>query len=163
MQRCGPSGMFLLSACFGMFDFVFDFGMLRGSACLIWHVELLFHTHTHTHFRPGAGLARGREAGFNYAAATLCSNNITDAVSCMQIPSCRSCRFVLVALAQLGVAHTLPARCWSCSWSRGWVQLRCSNAVQQQYYRCCFLHANSILSFLSFCFGRFGPTRRCRL
>ena len=30
MQRCGPSGMFLRSACFGMFDFgMFDFGMFN--------------------------------------------------------------------------------------------------------------------------------------
>ena len=38
---CLSSGMFLLSACFGMFDF----GMFPS---------------THTHLRPGAGLARGR-------------------------------------------------------------------------------------------------------
>ena len=46
MQRCGPSGMFLRSACFGMFDFgMFDFGMFNYfllSACCIPH------THTHT-------------------------------------------------------------------------------------------------------------------
>ena len=80
MQRCGPSGMFLGSACFGMFDFgMFDFGMFNYfllSACCI--------PHTHTHFRPGAGLARGREAGLNCAAATPCGADMTDAVSCMQ-------------------------------------------------------------------------------
>ena len=45
---------------------MFDFGMFNYfllSACCI--------PHTHTHFRPGAGLARGREAGLNCAAATL--------------------------------------------------------------------------------------------
>ena len=38
MQRCGPSGMFLLSACFGMFDFgMFKYFLLSPAA---------FHTHT---------------------------------------------------------------------------------------------------------------------
>ena len=60
MQRCGPSGMFLLSAFFGMFDFgMFNYFLL--SACCI--------PHTHT--------------------------------------------------------HTLPARCWSCSWSRDAVLPAC--------------------------------------
>ena len=50
MQRCGPSGMFLLSACFG----IFAFGMFKRfllSACYV--LLLLLHTHTthtsHTH------------------------------------------------------------------------------------------------------------------
>ena len=38
--------------------------------------------------------------------------------------------------------HMLPARCWFCLWSKGSAQLRCSNAVTQQCYGCCFLHAN---------------------
>ena len=97
VQRCGPSGMFLLSACFGMFDFgMFKYFLL--SACCIPH------THIHIHLRPGAGLARGREAGLNCVSATLCSADMTDSVSCMQ---------------------------------------------------------TFIVSFLSFCFGRFGPTRSC--
>ena len=49
MQRCGPSGMFLLSACFGMFAF----GMFKRfllSACYVLLLLLLLHTHnTHTH------------------------------------------------------------------------------------------------------------------
>ena len=52
MQRGGPSGMFRLSACFGMFDFGM-FKYCQRSACSI----------PHTHLRPGAGLApitRGR-------------------------------------------------------------------------------------------------------
>ena len=80
MQRCGPSGMFLRSACFGMFDFgMFDFDM------------------------------------FNYFLLSACC-----------IPH----------------THTLPARCWSCSSSRGRAELRCSNAVRRRHDRCCFLHAN---------------------
>ena len=32
MQRCGPSGMFLLSACFGVFDFgMFKYFLLFGT------------------------------------------------------------------------------------------------------------------------------------
>ena len=93
MQRGGPSGMFRLSACFGMFDFGM-FKYCQRSACSI----------PHTHLRPGAGLARGREAGLNCVSATLCSADMTDSVSCMQ---------------------------------------------------------TFIVSFLSFCFGRFGPTRSC--
>ena len=38
--------------------------------------------------------------------------------------------------------HTLAARCWSCSWSRGRAQLRFSNAVQRRHDRFCFLHAD---------------------
>ena len=48
-SACLSSGMFLLSACFGMFDFgMFKYFLL--SACCI----------PHTHLRPGAGLVRGR-------------------------------------------------------------------------------------------------------
>ena len=80
IQRCGPSGMFLRSVCFGMFDFgMFDFDM------------------------------------FNY--------------------------FLLSAVC-IPHTHTLPARCWSCSSSRGRAELRCSNAVRRRHDRCCFLHAN---------------------
>jgi hypothetical protein len=75
MQRGGPSGMFRLSACFGMFDF----GM------------------------------------FKYCQRSACS-----------IPH----------------THTLAARCWSCSWSRGRAQLRFSHAVQRRHDRFCFLHAD---------------------
>ena len=78
---------------------MFDFGMFlstfKGRPAAF---------HTHTHLRPGAGLARGREAGLNCASATLCSADMTDSVSCMQA---------------------------------------------------------FIMSFLWFCFGRFGPTRSC--
>ena len=77
MQRGGPSGMFRLSACFGMFDFGM-FKYCQRSACSI--------PHTHT--------------------------------------------------------HTLAARCWSCSWSRGRAQLRFSHAVQRRHDRFCFLHAD---------------------
>ena len=38
--------------------------------------------------------------------------------------------------------HTLAARCWSSSWSRGRAQLRFSNAVQRRHDRFCFLHAD---------------------
>ena len=92
--------MFILSACFGMFDFgMFQHFLL--SACCI--------PHTHTCFRPGAGFACGRKAALNCAAATLCRNNVTDVVSCMQTfilsfsRSCCCCS-VLVASAQLEVA-----------------------------------------------------------
>ena len=55
-SACLSSGMCLLSACFGMFDFgMFKYFLL--SACCI----------PHTHLRPGAGLARGRQAGPNCA------------------------------------------------------------------------------------------------
>ena len=65
MQRCGPDGMFLRFACFGMFDFgMFDFGMFDFG--MFNYCFLLPHPHT----------------------------------------------------------HTLPARYWSCSWSRGRAELR---------------------------------------
>ena len=73
MQRCGPSGMFLRSACFGMFDFGM-FNIFLLSACYIPH------------------------------------------------------------------AHTLPARCCFCPWSRGRAQLRWSNAVRRRHDRC-WLHS----------------------
>ena len=81
----------------------------RASACLILAcLSLVICMQScsipHTHKRPGAGLARGREAGLNCVSATLCSADMTDSVSCMQ---------------------------------------------------------TFIVSFLSFCFGRFGPTRSC--
>ena len=54
-SACLSSGMFLLSACFGMFDFgMFKYCLL--SACCIPR------THTHTHLWPGAGLARDRQS-----------------------------------------------------------------------------------------------------
>ena len=61
------------AACLGMFDFgMFKYFLL--SACCIPH------THIHIHLRPGAGLARGREAGLNCASATLCRADTTDSV-----------------------------------------------------------------------------------
>ena len=38
MQRCGPSGMFLLSACFGMFDFGMFKYFLLSACCVLRHV-----------------------------------------------------------------------------------------------------------------------------
>ena len=79
VQRCGPSGMFLLSACCGMFDF----GMFN-----YFHLSVCCIPHAHT--------------------------------------------------------RTLPARCWSCSWSRGrdWLRPR-FNAFDPQEPACwscgCFL------------------------
>ena len=49
------------ATCFGMFDF----GMFKY--LVFFHAKLLHSTHTHTHLRPGAGLARGRQAGPNCA------------------------------------------------------------------------------------------------
>ena len=45
MQRCGPSGMFLLSACFGMFDFGMFKYFLRSACCI---PRGSYHPHTTT-------------------------------------------------------------------------------------------------------------------
>ena len=56
MQRCGPSGMFLRSACFGMFTFgMFKFGHLHLFTCkdAVLPAGFFFpraSAHTHTHF-----------------------------------------------------------------------------------------------------------------
>ena len=90
VQRCGPSGMLFLSACFGMFDFgMFQHFLL--SACCI----------PHTHMLP----ARCWSCSWSKGSAQLrCSNALQMLFLACKLSSCRSCRSVVVALAQLEVA-----------------------------------------------------------
>ena len=110
----------------------------RASACLIlaclitfFFRPAAFHTHTQ---RPGAGLARGREM--------RSFRHVSSISACFGMFDFGMFKYFLMSACCIPHTHTLPARCWSCSWSRGRAQLRCSNVVQRRHDRCCFLHAN---------------------
>ena len=136
MQRCGPSGMFLCSACFGMFDFgMFNYFLL--SACCI--------PHTHTLPARCWSCSWSRDAVlpacFFFPRSSACLIlACLSLVICMQRcgPSgmflCSACfgmfdfgmfNYFLLSACCIPHTHTLPARCWSCSWSRDAVLPAC--------------------------------------
>ena len=113
--------MFLLSACFGMFDFgMFKYFLL--SACCI----------PHTHLRPGAGLVRGR---YDRQGPTALEQRC--AAQKWQI------LFLAFSLSSCRSTHTLAARCWSCSWSLrqagpncAWATLCSADMTWETYCSC---------------------------
>ena len=120
----------------------FRFGMLRASACLILACLSVV-------------LCIQRCAPSGASACLILASVIL--LICMQRcgPSGMFLRSACFGMFDFGMfnyfllsacciphTHTLPARCWSCSWSRGRAELRCSNAVRRRHGRCCFLHAN---------------------
>ena len=162
-SACLSSGMFLLSACFGMFDFgMFKYFLL--SACCIPH------THTCGQVLVLLVFATTGRAQLRY----MCSTSLVYACpvygrsgmlflpicflhvyyflhvylpACVFFPRVSAC-LILACLSTFFFrpaafhTHTLAARCWSCSWSTGRAQLRLSNAVQRRHDRFCFLHAD---------------------
>ena len=163
MQRCGPSGMFLRSACFGMFDFgMFDFGMFNYfllSACCIPHTHTLpARCWSCSWSRGRAELRRSNAVRRRHDRCCFLHANFHHVVLFWSLWPNKKLQTTAVAFHTH--THTLPARCCSCLWSRGRDELRCSNAVQRRHDRCCFLCMQTFI--MSFCFGRFGPTRLCR-
>ena len=130
----GPSGMFISACCFRHVWFrhvwfrhvwfwhvsaLSAVGLRRASACFMFYFGMF-------KFRPG-----GRRSFRHVYFGMLLSACL---ISACLISACFNTFFQ--------PRRMLPARCWFCFWSKGSAQLRCSNAVTQQCYGCCFLHAN---------------------
>ena len=107
-------------------------GVLRSWACLILACLIL----------SSVGLLH---------SATLCRADTTDSVlstffswpaACLGMFDFGMFKYFLLSACCIPHTHThtLAARCWSCSWSRGRAQLRVSNAVQSRHDRFCFKH-----------------------
>ena len=119
IQRCGPSGMFLSS-----FRVHVSFFFPRASACLILASLILVICMQ----RCGPSGMFLRSACFGMFDFGMFDFDMFN--------------YFLLSACCVPHTHTLPARCWSCSSSRGRAELRCSNAVRRRHDRCCFLHAN---------------------
>ena len=146
MQRCGPSGTFLLSAFFGMFDFgMFKFGHLHAKMRSFRHVSS-FYVLRHVLILACLSLVicmqRCGPSGMFLLSAFFgmfdfgmfkfgqLHAKMRSLPACFFVPRASAC-LILACLITFFCrpaafhTHTLPARCWSCSWSRDAVLPAC--------------------------------------
>ena len=158
-SACVSSGMFLLSTCFGMFDFL---------ACLsTFFFRLVSFPFTFAARYVSSSLWSLRQAGPPACLPTF-------VVATLYVPACFFCRILsacllfwhVYVLSSFGLLHSTH----NCGQvlvllvvaTTGRAQLRLSNAVQRRHdmtMASSFLHADCVI--MSFCFGRFGSTRSC--